>query len=76
MLQEHSRMIDVYQDLHLQKNELLKVYLAFASIPVSIVVIFLSLYKYLDTNPQLKSVLACIMHEALRRPRVAMESGR
>jgi hypothetical protein len=65
MLQEHSRMIDVYEDLHVQKNELLKLYLAFASIPGSIVVIFLSLYKYLDANPQLKSVLVAIQSAAV-----------
>jgi hypothetical protein len=52
MIQEYSRMIDVYQDLHVQKNELLKVYLTFASLPVSLVAIFLSVYKYLDANPQ------------------------
>lgn len=65
MLQEHSRMIDVYQDLHVQKNELLKVYLAFVSIPVSIVAVFLSLYNYLDTNPSLRSVLEVIQSAAV-----------
>ena len=48
MLQEHSRIIDAYHDLHVQKNELIKIYLAFASLPIVIVSIFLGLFKYLQ----------------------------
>ena len=55
MLQEHARIIDAYHDLHAQKNELIKFYLAFASLPAAVVAIFLSLYKYLVTSPQLLS---------------------
>lgn len=64
MLQEHSRMIDVYQDLHVQKNELVKVYLAFVSIPVSIVAVVLTLYEHVEANPQLKSVLGAVQSAA------------
>jgi hypothetical protein len=50
MLQEHSRIIDAYHDLYAQKNELIKFYLTFVSLPTSIVAIFLSLSKYVDTQ--------------------------
>jgi ABC-type dipeptide/oligopeptide/nickel transport system permease subunit len=46
MLQEHSRIIDAYHDLHVQKNELLKFYLAFVSIPLSVVALFLTLSRF------------------------------
>jgi hypothetical protein len=48
MLQEHSRIIDAYHDLHVQKNELIRVYLTFVSLPATVVAIFLSVYKYLE----------------------------
>jgi hypothetical protein len=52
MLQEHSRIIDAYHDLHVQKNELLKFYLAFVSIPLSVVALFLSLSRFVPSgNP-------------------------
>src|ERR1035437_1641771 len=52
MLQEHSRIIDAYHDLHVQKNELLKFYLAFVSIPLSVVALFLSLSRFVPVgNP-------------------------
>lgn len=60
MLQEYSRIIDAYHDLHIQKNELIKFYLAFVSLPASIVAVFLSLYKYLTTSPQLGSASAAL----------------
>jgi hypothetical protein len=53
MLKEYSRIIDAYHDLHIQKNELIKFYLAFVSLPASIVAVFLSLYKNLSPNAQL-----------------------
>lgn|ERR1700674_1212744 len=60
MLQEHSRIIDAYHDLHVQKNELIKFYLAFASLPVSIVALFLSLLKYLQTIPEVASLFQAL----------------
>jgi len=65
MLQEHSRMIDVYQDLHVQKNELLKVYLAFVSIPVSIIAIFLSLYRYLNQTSSFQNLFEAFQKAAI-----------
>jgi hypothetical protein len=50
MLQEHSRIIDAYHDLHVQKNELLKFYLAFVSIPLSVVALFLSLSRFVPAD--------------------------
>ena len=50
MLQEHSRIIDAYHDLHVQKNELLKFYLAFVSIPLSVVALFLSLSRFVPSG--------------------------
>jgi hypothetical protein len=57
MLQEHSRIIDAYHDLHVQKNELIKIYLAFASLPLVIVTIFLGLFKYLQPSLQTSSLM-------------------
>jgi hypothetical protein len=37
MLQEYTRIIDAYHELHRQKDELIKFYLAFLSLPVSVV---------------------------------------
>jgi len=56
MLQEHSRIIDAYHDLHVQKNELIKVYLTFASLPIAIVTLFLGLFKYLQPSVQTKDL--------------------
>jgi hypothetical protein len=50
MLQEHSRIIDAYHDLHVQKNELLKFYLAFVSIPLSVVALFLTLSRFVPSE--------------------------
>lgn len=65
MLQEHNRIIDAYHDLHLQKNELIKFYLAFVSWPVSIVAIFLTLFKYLGSSPQSASILQSLQPAAI-----------
>jgi hypothetical protein len=60
MLQEYSRIIDAYHELHLQKNELIKVYLAFASLPISIVAIFLALFKYVSQSAHSNSLLEAL----------------
>lgn len=52
MLQEYTRIIDAYHELHRQKDELIKFYLAFLSLPVSVVAIFLALSRFLQgTSP-------------------------
>jgi hypothetical protein len=65
MLQEYSRMIDAYHDLHVQKNELIKIYLAFASLPLSIVAIFLSLFKYLQSSLQTSALAQALQVAAI-----------
>lgn len=60
MRQEHDRIIDAYHDPRVQRNELIKFHLAFASIPVAIVAILLSSYRYLEDNPQLDAVLGAL----------------
>lgn len=52
MLQEYTRIIDAYHELHRQKDELIKFYLAFLSLPVSVVAIFLALSRFLQGTPQ------------------------
>jgi hypothetical protein len=52
MLQEYTRIIDAYHELHRQKDELIKFYLAFLSLPVSVVAIFLALSRFLQGPPQ------------------------
>ena len=39
MLREYDRIVDAYHNLHDQKNELLKFYLAFTTLPFAIVAI-------------------------------------
>jgi hypothetical protein len=65
MLQEHSRIIDAYHDLHVQKNELVKFYLAFVSLPLSIVALFLSLFKYIQPSAQTDSLLGALQIAAV-----------
>ena len=65
MLQEHSRIIDAYHDLHVQKNELVKIYLTFASLPLVIVTIFLSLFKYLQPSLQTQSLTSALRTAAI-----------
>jgi hypothetical protein len=52
MLQEYTRIIDAYHELHRQKDELIKFYLTFLSLPVSVVAIFLALSRFLQGTPQ------------------------
>lgn len=52
MLQEYTRIIDAYHDLHRQKDSLIKFYLAFVSLPVSVVGIFLALSRFFQGMPQ------------------------
>lgn len=52
MLQEYTRIIDAYHELHRQKDELIKFYLGFLSLPVSVVAIFLALSRFLQGPPQ------------------------
>ena len=56
MLQEYTRIIDAYHDLHRQKDALIKFYLAFVSLPVSVVAIFLALSRFFQTIPQVGGV--------------------
>jgi hypothetical protein len=65
MLQEHSRIIDAYHDLHVQKNELIKFYLAFVSFPASIVLISMALFKYLENKAQAVSALQSLEMAAM-----------
>jgi hypothetical protein len=57
MLQEYTRIIDAYHDLHRQKDSLIKFYLAFVSLPVSIVGIFLALSSFLQSTSQSGSAI-------------------
>ena len=50
MLQEYTRIIDAYHDLHRQKDSLIKFYLAFVSLPVSVVGIYLALSSFLESS--------------------------
>jgi hypothetical protein len=46
MLKEYTCIIDAYHDLHRQKDALIKFYLAFVSLPVSVVAIFLAVSRF------------------------------
>ena len=61
MLREYEQIVGAYHDLHVQKNELIKFYLAFVSLPLSIVALVLSLFKYLQPSVQSQNLI-----EALR----------
>jgi hypothetical protein len=65
MLHEYDRIIDAYHNLHEQKNELIKFYLAFVSVPVTVVVIFLSLFKYLHQQTQSANLLGGLQLAAI-----------
>jgi hypothetical protein len=64
MLQEYGRIIDAYHNLHVQKNELVKFYLTFVSVPVTVVVIFLSVFKYLQPETVKTSLLVAALQIA------------
>ena len=57
MLQEYTRIIDAYHDLHRQKDALIKFYLAFVSLPVSVVAIFLALSRFFRPSHKLEALL-------------------
>jgi hypothetical protein len=60
MLREYDRIIDAYHDLHAQKNELIKLYLAFVSLPLTVIVIFLALFSYFHEQIQTEGLLQAI----------------
>jgi hypothetical protein len=52
MLQEYTRIIDAYHDLHRQKDALIRLYLTFVSLPVSVIALFLALSRFFQANMQ------------------------
>jgi hypothetical protein len=64
MLHEYGRIVDAYHNLNEQKNELVKVYLTFVSVTVTVVVIFLSVFKYLHQETGGTSLLVAALQVA------------